>query len=352
VRPRFLLALAIGCAHRPAESTWCADAESSHALAADGASVSLHRHPAPGPPVLVVHGIAANAQYFDLSAERSLAVALNEAGYDAWLLDLRGRGGSKEDSSGRRLRPGWTVDDYGRHDVAAAIDHVRTATGYDQVAYVGHSMGGMVAAVYTAWHGDDKLAALAVLGSPLSFTDPDPVLAFGRRAMVAGSVMGRVPVPAASRATAPLRELPFHGDDMLFNDNNVDEETRQALFRRGTAPMSRGELRQFAGTLAAGTFQSADGSRDYATSLSSLQVPLLVIAGRGDRIAPVDRVWPWMEHAGSASKQWEVLGRANGYRHDYGHVDMTMGIDAPTEVFPLVMEFLNGAVDPKRAPPH
>lgn len=336
------LVLLTACAARRPADAHCAAAGPVDVPTGDGAMVRLHHHPADGPPVLVVHGVASNARFWDLTPERSLAVALNNAGYDAWLLDLRGHGEARLDAAGRRQRQGWSVDDYGRHDLPAAIDHVRDATGYDKVGYIGHSMGGMVAAVYTAWHGDDHLAALAVLGSPLDFRHPEPLLRAGRRLMATGTMFSQIPVPAVSRASAPIRDLPLHGDDLLFASSNMDEATREAMFRRGTAPLSRGELKQLGQTIRRGAFTSVDGSKDYATSLSGIDVPLLVIAGRADHIAPPDRVQPWVEHAGSEDLSFEVLGKANGFRHDYGHLDMAVGLDAPAEVHPLLMGFLDG----------
>lgn len=335
-------ALVAACASRHPSDAHCADAGPVDVPTADGAMVTLHHHPAAGPPVLVVHGVASNARFWDLSPERSIAVALNNAGYDAWLLDLRGHGEATHDAAGRRQRQGWSIDAYGRHDLPAAIQHIRTTTGYERVGYIGHSMGGMAAAVYTAWHGDSHLAALAVLGSPLDFRHPDPLLQAGRRLMAMGRMFGQVPVPALARLSAPVRDLPLHADDLLFASANMDESTREAMYRRGTAPLSRGELKQLQQTIQRGAFLSVDGSRDYTRALSDVDVPLLVIAGRADHIAPPDRVRPWVEHAGSVDKTFEVLGEANGFSHDYGHLDMAVGIDAPSEVHPILMGFLDG----------
>ncbi|RME21832.1 MAG: alpha/beta hydrolase, partial [Deltaproteobacteria bacterium] len=141
----------------------------------------LRRYPAAGPPVLLVHGISSNHRTWDLGPQRSLARALQARGYDAWLLDLRGHGLAERDPAGRRQRNGWTMDDYGRYDLPAAIDHVRSVSGFDRVGYVGHSMGGMVAAIYNALVGDDALAALVVVGSPVDFADPDPLVTLASR---------------------------------------------------------------------------------------------------------------------------------------------------------------------------
>ena len=56
-------------------------------------------------------------------------------------------GSAMETAEGTPQRHGWTVDDYGQHDVDAAIRHIQAETGRSQVAVVGHSMGGMVMAV-------------------------------------------------------------------------------------------------------------------------------------------------------------------------------------------------------------
>ena len=60
----------------------------------DGAEAWLHRHPAEGPPVVVVHGLSSNHWCWDLDPERSLATTLGERGFDTWFLDLRGHEGA------------------------------------------------------------------------------------------------------------------------------------------------------------------------------------------------------------------------------------------------------------------
>ena len=136
-----LLILLIACADlaRTDALSTCPEAESVRLHTSDGAPIQLHRHPGDGQPVLVVHGISSNHRCWDLSPERSLAVALAEAGYDAWLLDLRGHGDAIVPEARTH---GWTVDDYGGRDMHRAITHIQGQTGAERVAIVGHSMGG------------------------------------------------------------------------------------------------------------------------------------------------------------------------------------------------------------------
>ena len=48
----------------------------------------------------------------------------------------------------------------------ARIEALRTETGADRIALVGHSMGGLVARAYLRAHGPDRVAGLVTLGSP------------------------------------------------------------------------------------------------------------------------------------------------------------------------------------------
>ena len=93
----------------------------------DGATITLHRHVAEGPPALVVHGISSNHNSWDLSEDRSLASYLAEQGIDAWLLDLRGHGAALTNPEGQRQWGGWSMDDYGARDIPAAVAWVSWA---------------------------------------------------------------------------------------------------------------------------------------------------------------------------------------------------------------------------------
>lgn len=333
-----LLLFALSCKHAdlaPA-GVQCATAESHLVATEDGAAVHLHRHPADGPPVMVVHGISANHRSWDLTPERSLAVALQAAGYDAWLLDLRGHGAAHVDTTGKEQRSGWTMEDYGRYDIPAAIDHIRAETGAEKVGYVGHSMGGMVGAIYNSIHGDDALAAMVVVASPVDFGDPDRLLEVASGLVRTTAVIRVVPAPAVSRMSQPLKQLPLHADEMLWSESNMqDIEARNEMMRAVPSPMTRRELAELGGVLRSGALPAAD-------ALSELSVPLRVIAGRADRVAPVDRVQPFYTRAGSLEKDYILASRSNGFAHDYGHVDLVLGDAAAAEIYPRIVEWFDG----------
>ena len=85
----------------------------------------------------------------------------------------------------------------------------------------------------------------------------------------------------------------------------------------------------------------SEGQLPAASALPALQVPLRVIAGRADRVAPVDRVVPYYDLAGSAEKDYILAGRANGFASDYGHLDLVLGDHAAEEIYPRIVEWFS-----------
>lgn len=310
----------------------------------EGYHVFMERYASEGPPVVLCHGISSNHHFWNLTPDRSLALDLHEKGFDVWNMDLRGHGRARNHPDGRRQKVGWTVDDYGKQDLPAAFAHVREVTGADKLHYVGHSMGGMVLAIYLATEPNPTLVSAVTVGSPLDFRDPDMLFRLALTNSWAGQATPFIPTPTGARLAGRLRRAPFNIDDMLFNPEHIEPETRRIMYERIVSPMSRGEIRQF-GTMfksddREGEFQSADGAVVYREQLAEVTVPMRFLSGRADRIAAPDRVWTYYDSVGSPEKDFIVLGRANGFSHDYGHLDMGVGDEASEEVFPLISDWL------------
>jgi pimeloyl-ACP methyl ester carboxylesterase len=98
------------------------------------------------PPVLLLHGGAAHAHWFDAVlpalADRHHVVAL----------DQRGHGESEW-----AIPPAYASEDFA-DDLRAVLDHL----GWTRASVVGHSMGGHNALAFAAWH-PNRVRALAVV---------------------------------------------------------------------------------------------------------------------------------------------------------------------------------------------
>lgn len=307
----------------------------------DGAQVAMQHHAADGPPVILCHGISSNHHFWDLAPDRSLARWLQERGYDVWNLDLRGHGFAVYEQDGDRQSAGWSVDDYGQYDLPAAIDHVRQATGAERVHYVGHSMGGMVLAVYLATHAEVPLASVAVVGSPLDFRDPGLVTRTLLRQGWLGTVLGFTPSQVGANLMAGIEEkAPLHADEYLYNPANIEPEARRLTLRRVVSPLSRGEVAQFRLARVDGEFRSMDGQRVYREHLAHVDVPMLFFAGRADRVVHPDRVRTYYEAVGSPDKELLIASVANGFHGDYGHLDLGVGDHADEDVYARILDWI------------
>ena len=312
---------------------------------ARGHEIAVTRHARPGaPPVVLIHGISSNHHFWDLQPGRSLAAALWEAGYDVWNADLRGHGLAEKDHRGRKPKGAWTVDDYGSEDLPALFAHVLAATEATELHYVGHSMGGMVLAVFLAQNpGQQIVASAVVVASPLGFRDPEPTVDIMLRAASSpiGHLFPRLPTPFGSRVLASFDRDPLHLDALLLNPENYDVEARRATLRSVVSPLYRGEALQFATAASDGEFRSSDGAVIYRQALAHVAIPMLFFAGRADRIVNPDRVRGYYEAVGSSDKEFIMASRTNGFGGDYGHLDFGVADTAAQDVFPRVIGFLD-----------
>ena len=317
-----------------AELVWVATDDDHH--------VVLHHRANPGRPAVVLcHGISSNSRFWDLAPDRSLAEALWTAGYDVWNLDLRGHGAARRGPEGKPQAPGWSVDDYGTSDLPAVFAAVRAASGQGELHYVGHSMGGMVLAVYLASHPDPGLASAVVVGSPLDFRDLDPLVATLFAMAPVGRAFGALPTPAGARVLAVTRRDTIGRlDEILHNPENVDRRTEALMLRTVVSPLWRGEVSQFRPMGKDVEFRGAAGGVPYREALAEVTVPMLFVAGRADHLVSPDRVWTYFEAVGSPDKQFVVASVANGMHGDYGHLDLGCGDHAADDVFPLIVSWL------------
>jgi predicted alpha/beta hydrolase len=314
----------------------------------DGWRLALHRHRArggeAGMPVVLCSGFSCNRHFIDYDDRYSLARFLARAGFDAWVLELRGRGLSHPTSTCRH--PGrWTFDDLATIDVPAAVEHVAEATGRE-VSWVGHSMGGLVLYAYLGTHARVPVRAGVTIASPVR-------LLVSRSTLIrrVGEAMLSIPLGDIVRHRVMIGALwwllsPTSGIEIGMNTANIDRGDVGRALRLSLTDISRLKLQQFSRWAFEGTFDSLDGGIDYLDALGGVTTPLLVLAGTGDRVARPAAVRLAVERLPSASATYREFGRAQGDAVDYGHVDLILGRAAPTEVFPAVADWLA-----KQAPP-
>lgn len=331
-----LLALA-GCAHRLPPTL--EPQETLRWRSADGWEGPLLHYPGPGEPVLLVHGMSANHYNWDYRPEVSLAWWLQQRGWDVWIPALRGDDGSTPPD--RKAGRNWTFDDHALLDLPAALDVVREHTGRQQVVWIGHSMGGML--LYAALSAyPERIRAGVAIASPGRFTDLAPL-----KKMLRGSGRllgrhGRVTTAGFMRLMSPLgRAAPGLGKVAVRR--NLDPGLVRGLSSHALSDLPRPMLQEVVSWLRAGTLTRADGQTPWIVP-ESPAVPVLLLAGSADWIAPAQDV---VAVCGTLPDcESRILGPGQGMPHDYGHVDLVLGKDAASTVYPLVEDWLEAHAQP------
>ncbi len=302
---------------------------------ADACYVALGRYLPRGPrrfaePVILCHGLGANRFTWDFDERYSLARRLAERGFEAWILELRGRGASGPAAQ-------ITFDRQAEHDAAAALRTVLTATGAKQVTWVGHSKGGLVALAHLARNPTAPIRAIATLGSPLTFSVQRGLERF---ATLVRPVMLAPSVPIAMLAKVALIVPPPQWFmRYLIYPENIDPLVRRRALVNVGSDVSGGVGRQFLDWLSTGRWTSGDRRFDYGRALEGTRIPALMIAGTHDLLAPPESV-TWARERYGGPLEILIAGRAHGHRENYGHGDLVLGRHATEELYPRVLEFL------------
>jgi pimeloyl-ACP methyl ester carboxylesterase len=290
-------------------------------------------------PVVCLPGLGTDSHNFDAPAPWGLARVLADAGHDTWAVDLRGTGLSTMSFS---RWVGVTFDDFVGLDVPAVVDHVLAQTGAPRVVLVGHSMGGIVAYAAMSSGLGPKVGAAVAIAAPLGFPRGFDVAPFLRLlaplAPLApglwGGALGRLVTPLSLRVDTPYLK------NWLVLDH-VDGRAMRRVMYRAVQDVPRGLMFQFKDWIDNDVVRSKDRGVDYRARLHGVAVPTLVVEAPADGLADtvaVRRALPLLPHA-----EHFVAGRASGCRVDYGHIDVLFGRDAPRDVHPRVLAFLDRA---------
>lgn len=315
----------------------------------DGVPIELRRVPLPAgvspaelPPVLLVHGVAANHRNQDAHPDHSLARFLAGLGRDVWLVTLR--------CAEPGVLPGHDVRfvSMARNDLPTAVEAVLARTGAPQLDYVGFSMGGMLLyATLDRFVPRARLRRVVTVGSPAELRPKLPVPAIAR--FIPQWIVPRIPLRTLARAFSFAGEwfvTPWHA--WVLNTRNVAPGITRMALVEVIEDIPAGLMFDFIGWTSGDGVVSIDGESTLAR-LPQMDMPALFVAGSADALAPPSEVRhafdAWGEDHPAVPKRFVVLGRDYGNDEDYGHGDLALGVRVATELFPPIAKFL-GPEDP------
>lgn len=320
-----------------------------HVTTADGWKVALFRvppaggvgEPHHGTPVLLAHGTAVNRMNYSHTGS-DLGGYLASLGFDVWLLEYRGDRTSVPPSAKDWRQGRWTVEDFANQDVPAALNAIQAETGHDSVLWVGHSLGGLLGYITLQGPHAQRVKGLVAIGAPGTFNHASDQVGKVMHLRGLAPKTGQFGLrPLAKLAKGALRMAPdaplFH---MVFNADNLDVDAGASFVHPGFENVGSGVVQQYIRWTDEGRLVSADGTVDYTAALPKITAPVFFIAGRVDHVVPPWTVRYAYDHVSSPDKQWMVMGRGWGHRHDYGHGDLLIGDWVFEELFPSVGQWL------------
>lgn len=315
------------------------------AVTEDGWRIAVIRYrpavPNGAEPVVLLHGVGSNRYGLDLTADLSFARALTQSGYDAWIVELRGRGLSTQPRLFGQHRWDWSFDEYVERDVPAAIRVVLAATGREQCHLIGHSLGALVA---YGLLGDEEQAAkvrsAVAIGGPATYR-------FQRKYLFPWSLRNLRFVRHAflMRLLAPIAG--YWRPKILHNPENITGATIRRFLVNASTNFAHNEMLQYSDWIAHDQFRSIDHRRDYRKEMEKIATPMLFVCGNKDLLAPPPAVKDAYDLVASRDKRLVVASRGQSLEANYGHFDLVLGRAAPKEIFPLVLDWLGTHTQPK-----
>ncbi len=258
----------------------------------DGVRLRLRRFAAVGTRRAVLlcgHAMMAHGRYFHGGSDHGFAGHLARAGVEVFVLDWRGHGLSRPPHPGRSW---WSFDSYVEHDLPAAVRAVCRCADIEakNLAYLGHSLGGLAVVAALATQAIAPLGRLALWATSVWL--PGPSGSWRRRLLMRGFELAARPL-----GYVPIRRL-----------------------RLGSEDEGRGYVAQLAQWARTGQWCSAAGN-DYLASLAAVRTPTWAVCGAGDRLCTAVDAQALAQRLPLVAPL-RVVGRASGDALDADHFQL------------------------------
>lgn len=287
--------------------------------------------------VILIHGFAQN-RYTWHTTKRSFSAYLAAEGFDVFTAELRGHGRSRHFTE---MRPRM-LDEHIREDIPSFVREAIALSGHDKVFLVGHSMGGLLSYAAAGTVVREKVKGVISIGSPYRFGAGNTALVWLGKLVegihFTGLLDSNPLLPTkyagpALKATHSLFDLPvFPKIARGWRPGQLEHDllheylahSFEATSVKVTIDLVTGGDRETVG--------ASVGRLDYGVAFRAMDLPLLVIAGTEDALAPPPAVKRGYDESGSKDKMFRV--------YPLGHIDLILGKEAPTTVWPLIRDWL------------
>jgi pimeloyl-ACP methyl ester carboxylesterase len=296
-----------------------------------GPPLAVERTVRPGgptrPPVILIHGLAQNRFTWRVSG-RSLVARLAEEGFEVLNLELRGHGTSRAWGAGNARGFEEYVE-----DLLRVVDRCER-----RPFAIGHSLGAGVAIGAATRR---PIAGLVHLAGVFAFARRNRALrALAHLTLAAEPLLRAAPVRVSTGWAGELIGRLYAVTDIAgfgfpisgWTPGSIERELlaeRLALGFDWTSIEVWLEMSRWA----------TGAPFAYREAFAALDIPLLVLAGDRDPLVPPADAQECFDASGSRDKRIVVFD-AFDHRVHWGHVDLILGREAPSVVWPVLLDWL------------
>lgn len=284
---------------------------------------------------------------WDLAPECSVVQHALQAGMQVYLIEWTDPSEAEFD---------FGLEEYANTLISQCMDAIRAMRADGKLFLLGHSLGGVLAAIYAALH-PKQVAGLILIEAPLHFGKASgsftPLVAFGPSAAAIARTFGRVPGSVLSLTSVVASPSTFQferGTDFLASLGSPQHIRSHLLVERWTldeAPMSGKLFEQIVellyrqdsfmrGTLTVGGQHI--GPRQVTSPLLSVYDPHSVVI-------PPESVTAFHHAARSKNKRLLVYEGDTGVA--LAHVGALMGTNAHRHLWPEIFEWIGELTLPR-----
>jgi polyhydroxyalkanoate synthase subunit PhaC len=294
-----------------------------------------------GPVVLIVPAPIKRSYIWDLTPETSVVQQFARNGISVYLAQWEEPGVDEQT---------YGLAEYADQLLLDCLHAIERETTQRRIFLVGHSLGGTLAAIFSALH-PERLAGLILAGTPLHFglgVDPlSSLVAASPRASLLDIISGNVPGSVLDLASIMAAPATFGYSRLvdwlasLPNAQTLETHLRVERWTNDEIPLAR---RFFAEVVE--WLYREDRFMRGILELNGLRVtpesanaPLLCIVERQSAVAPPESVRPFYEAIRSRQKRWLW------YEGDIGvslqHVGMLVGRTAHRFLWPDIVRWIH-----------
>jgi polyhydroxyalkanoate synthase len=205
-------------------------------------------------------------------------------------------------------------------------------------------MGGMIAYARLGTMNENRIENLVTIGSPFLFGLPGQNFRLWNSG---SSLMRFLPVlptgcigKTSSYSCISIVPENYFGEMLWYEPNLADGMVRKAE-RYASNNIAIGVAEQFSNAVETGGLMSYDKSVSYVKNLKNIKVPVMVVGGRRDHLAPPFVIREIYEQLGSQDKSLYIASKMQGTGAEYGHTDLFIGAGSYEDVILPVIRWLN-----------